>query len=64
VVPGERQLVHRVDVQIFGGRSEAIQIFTPRDSPDTFDQTSFDADGSIERTVGESPVRTSGPRRR
>lgn len=51
--PGERQLVHRVDVQIFGARKESIEIFTPRDdSADTFDQTSFDADGSIERAVG------------
>lgn len=51
--PGERHLVHRVDVQIFGGRKEAIEVFTPRDDPpDTFDQTSFDADGSIERSVG------------
>jgi hypothetical protein len=51
--PGERQLVHRVDVQIFGGRKEAIEVFTARDgSPDTFDQTIFDGDGSIERAVG------------
>ena len=51
--PGERQLVHRVDVQIFGARKESIEIFTPRhDSADTFDQTSFAADGSIERAVG------------
>ena len=51
--PGERQLVHRVDVHMLGGRKEAIEIFTPRDgSSDTFDQTSFDADGSIEHAVG------------
>jgi hypothetical protein len=51
--PGERQLVHRVDVQISGSRKEALEIFTPRDdSADTFDQTSFDADGSVERAVG------------
>jgi hypothetical protein len=51
--PRERQLVHRVDVQIFGGRKESIEIFTPREgSPETFDQTSFDADGSVEHAVG------------
>lgn len=51
--PGERQLVHRVDVRISGERKESIEVFTPRDgSPDTFDQTSFDADGSVDRAVG------------
>ncbi len=51
--PGQRQLVHRVDVQIFGGRKEAMEFLTPREgSPDTFDQISFDADGTVERSVG------------
>lgn len=51
--PGQRQMVHRVDVQIFGGRKEAIEIFTPREGSSTeFDQTSFDADGTVERAVG------------
>jgi hypothetical protein len=51
--PGKRHMVHRVDVQIFGGRKEAMEFLTPRKgSPDTFDQTSFDADGTVERGVG------------
>lgn len=51
--PGERQMVHRVDVHIFGGRTESIEMFTPRaDSTGFFDQTSFDADGTVERGVG------------
>jgi len=51
--PGEQQMVHRVDVELFGGRKEAMEFFTPRGgSADTFDQTSFDADGTVERAVG------------
>lgn len=51
--PGQRQMVHRVDVEIFGGRKEAIEIFTPRAGSSTeFDQTSFDGDGTVERAVG------------
>jgi hypothetical protein len=51
--PGEQHMVHRVDVDIFGGRKEAMEFFTPRaSSSDSFDQTSFDADGTIERGVG------------
>lgn len=51
--PGERHLVHRVDVEILGARREALEIFTPRHgAPRTFDQTSFDADGSIEHALG------------
>lgn len=51
--PGEQHLVHRVDVEIFGGRKEAMEFFTPRKgSADTFDQASFDGDGSVERAVG------------
>lgn len=51
--PGEQQLVHRVDVTIFGERTESIEIFTPRDdSVDTFDQTAFAADGHVEHAVG------------
>ena len=50
---GERQMVHRVDVHIFGARKEAIEFFTPRaGATGFFDQTSFDADGSVERGVG------------
>ncbi|MFD0555869.1 hypothetical protein FB566_1085 [Stackebrandtia endophytica] len=45
--------MHRVDVEIFGTRKEAMEFFTPReDSPDTFEQTSFDADGTVEWAVG------------
>lgn len=48
--PGEQQMVHRVDVEIFGGRKEAMEFFTPRDgSQDTFDQVSFDADGTVDQ---------------
>ncbi|MFC4555284.1 hypothetical protein [Georgenia faecalis] len=51
--PGERQMVHRVDVEIFGGRTEAMEFLTPRaGSADTIDQASFDADGTVEHTVG------------
>lgn len=51
--PGERQMVHRVDVEIFGGRKEALEVFTPREGSSTeFDQTSFNADGTVERAVG------------
>lgn len=50
--PGQRQMVHRVDVHIFGARKEAIEIFTPRADSTGFDQTSFDADGSVERGFG------------
>jgi hypothetical protein len=51
--PGMRHMVHRVDVEIFGERKEAIELFTPRDSsPAAFDQTSFDADGTVEHAVG------------
>jgi len=51
--PGEQQMVHRVDVEIFGGRKEAMEFFTPHESStDSFDQTSFDAVGTIERGVG------------
>ncbi|MCK6066451.1 MULTISPECIES: hypothetical protein [Microbacterium] len=51
--PGARQMVHRVDVEIFGARKEAMEFFTPREaSMDTFDQTSFDADGTVEHAVG------------
>ncbi len=51
--PGGQHMVHRVDVEIFGGREEAIEFFTPRGgSTDTFDQISFDSDGSIEHAVG------------
>jgi hypothetical protein len=51
--PGEQQMVHRVDVEIFGGRKEAMEFFTPRPgSRDTFDQVSFDADGTVEQAVG------------
>ncbi len=51
--PGSRQMVHRVDVEIFGERKEAMEFFTPREaSTDAFDQTSFDADGTVEHAVG------------
>ncbi|MBT2484268.1 MULTISPECIES: hypothetical protein [unclassified Microbacterium] len=51
--PGRHHMVHRVDVEIFGGRKEAIEIFTPRAGSSTeFDQTSFDADGTVEKAVG------------
>ena len=51
--PGEQHMVHRVDVDIFGGRKEALEFFTPRaGSSNSFDQTSFDAAGTIERGVG------------
>ena len=51
--PGGQQLVHRVDVTIFGERSESIELFTPREgSADTFDQTAFAADGHVEHAVG------------
>lgn len=51
--PGNRHMVHRVDVDISGGRKEAIEFFTPREaSADTFDQVSFDADGTVEYGVG------------
>ena len=34
--PGKRQMVHRVDVEMFGGRKEAMEFFTPCDgSADT-----------------------------
>ena len=46
-------MVHRVDVEIFGGRKEAMEFFTPRrGSKDTFDQASFDGDGTVARAVG------------
>lgn len=51
--PGRRQMVHRVDVEIFGGRNEAIELFTPREGSATeFDQTAFNADGTVEHAVG------------
>jgi hypothetical protein len=51
--PGGQHLVHRVDVEIFGTRKEAMEFLTPRKgSPDTVDQVSFDADGAVEKSVG------------
>lgn len=51
--PGKKHMVHRVDVEIFGGRKEAIEVFTPRqDLKNAFDQISFDADGTVERATG------------
>lgn len=51
--PGRQHMVHRVDVEIFGGRKEAIELFTLREGSSTeFDQTSFDGDGTVERAVG------------
>lgn len=51
--PGNHHMVHRVDVEIFGGRKEALEMFTPRqDGTSTFDQVSFDADGSVEHATG------------
>lgn len=51
--PGRGHLVHRMDAEIFGGRKEALEIFTPREvSATEFDQTSFNADGTVERAVG------------
>ncbi len=51
--PGEQTMVHRVDVTMFGERSESIEFFTPRDGDgQSFDQTSYGADGTVERAVG------------
>jgi hypothetical protein len=44
--------VHRVDVEIFGARSESIEFLSPQDGSDVFPQTSFDASGAIERGTG------------
>ncbi len=46
-------MVHRVDVEIFGGRNEALELFTPREGSSTaFDQASFNSDGTVEPAVG------------
>ena len=51
--PGGHHLVHRVDVRIFGGRNESLEILTPRaGSATTCDQTSFAADGTVEHSTG------------
>lgn len=51
--PGEQMMVHRVDVTMFGERSESIEFFIPRvGKAQTFDQTSYAADGTVERAVG------------
>lgn len=51
--PGAQLMIHRVDVEMLGEHKEAIELFTPRNmSADTFDQTSFDSDGSVEHGVG------------
>lgn len=51
--PGEQMMVHRVDVTLLGERSESIEFFVPRTGDaQTFDQTSYAADGTVERAVG------------
>jgi predicted enzyme related to lactoylglutathione lyase len=50
--PGGAHLVHRVDVEIFGGRTEALEFFTPRPDGDEFDQVSYDGDGRVSRAIG------------